>query len=353
MGKLRVGLVGAGYWSMYHLNAWSKVEDAELYALCDRSEEKLQTKAKEYFIPDELLFRSIDDMLKSDEIDIVDIVTGPDSHVELVTKAAKAKKAILCQKPFASSMDEIMQMVNAAEEAGVPLMVTENWRYNAPFQVAKKVLDEGIVGDIIGGRYFHANNFSLNMVDRSRMIQPYFKDMKRLLFYELGTHLYDTSVYLFGMPKRVTAVFNRISPHVIGDDNGTVILGYDDYNVTIDASWATRRAFSPAANETDQNIQDESVYIDGTKGSLLLEHMGNGRPDNAIVAFVDTNGKRRILSDDVQYNRWDAIQMVTQNFVNGMLKKDSFATDGKFCASVMNILFKAYESSETGKTVEI
>ena len=352
MKKLKVGLVGTGFWSMYHLKAWSEAENAELYALCNRSEKKLAAKADEYNIPQERRFTDYAAMLASD-IDIVDVVTGPESHVELVTKALKAKKPVLCQKPFANSMEDVKTMVDMAAAEGVPLMVTENWRFNAPFLVAKKVLDEGILGDIMGVRYYHANNFSLNMNDKEKMLQPYFLDMKRLLFFEHGTHFYDTVFALFGLPKKVTAVYNRISPYVIGDDNGVAVLGYEAFNVIIDGSWATRRGFAPCANESSQNIQDESMYIDGTKGSLLMEKMGNGRPDKAVITFVDKDGNRKVLSDDTQYNRWDSIKIVTDNFANAVLGKEKFATDGKYCETLMDVMFKAYESSEQGRTIEI
>ncbi|KAF6588517.1 Gfo/Idh/MocA family oxidoreductase, partial [Paenibacillus sp. EKM208P] len=69
-------------------------------------------------------------------------------------------KHIMCQKPFARSVEEAEQMVSIAEAAGVRLMVTENWRWLEPFQIIKKLLAENIVGNMNVIRYTHTDFYS-------------------------------------------------------------------------------------------------------------------------------------------------------------------------------------------------
>src|SRR5690606_937682 len=126
MDNLKVGLIGTGWWSEKHLQAWKRIPGVEITALCNRSRSKLEARAKEFDVPEHQLFSSIDEMLTEGNVDIVDIVTGPETHLEFVRKAAAAGKHILCQKPFASSLEEAELMVKVAREAGIRLMVTEN-----------------------------------------------------------------------------------------------------------------------------------------------------------------------------------------------------------------------------------
>jgi predicted dehydrogenase len=75
----KVGLIGTGYWSEKHLKAWSRIPNLEIAALCNRSREKLVQKAAEFGVSEDRLYSSLEEMLEKADIDIVDIVTGPET----------------------------------------------------------------------------------------------------------------------------------------------------------------------------------------------------------------------------------------------------------------------------------
>ena len=241
MSKWKVGLVGTGYWSDKHLKAWQRIEGVEIAALCNRSKEKLVTKAAQFGVDPDKLYQSYEEMIHTADIDIVDIVTGPETHLHFVKQAAAAGKHMMCQKPFAHSYEEAQEMVNAARDAGVRLMVTENWRWLQPFQLIKRMLDEGELGKLHVARYLHSDYYTPRMAPEKALPQPFFRTMPNLLFYEMGVHWFDTWRFLFGNPKRLYAETKRISPYISGEDSGIVTLGYDDFYGILDMSWATRR----------------------------------------------------------------------------------------------------------------
>lgn len=96
----KVGLIGTGYWSIHHLNAWKRIDGVEVTALSNRSKEKLAQRGMQFNIPESQWYQSVDEMLSRADIDVVDIVTGSESHLEFVSKAAKAGKHIMCQKKW-------------------------------------------------------------------------------------------------------------------------------------------------------------------------------------------------------------------------------------------------------------
>ncbi|WP_425313728.1 PTS glucose transporter subunit IIA [Paenibacillus polymyxa] len=94
-------------------------------------------------------------------------------------------------KPFARSVEEAEQIVGIAEAAGVRLMVTENWRWLEPFQIIKKLLAENIVGNMNVICYTHTDFYSPRFASEKELPQPFFRDMPKLLFYEMGVHWLD------------------------------------------------------------------------------------------------------------------------------------------------------------------
>lgn len=156
----KVGIIGAGYWSEKHVIAWQSIETVQINGFCDKNAELLKEKGELFHIPSENLYLDIINMMENADIDVIDIVTPPETHLELVKLAAKAGKHIMCQKPFANTLEEAEEMVKIANEAGVRLMVTENWRWLEPFQIMKSMLAENIAGIVQTVRYIHTDWYS-------------------------------------------------------------------------------------------------------------------------------------------------------------------------------------------------
>ncbi len=270
MKKLNIGVVGTGYWSGHHLRSWSRIPNAAVRALCDLNRERLVSRAKEFEIDQARLYSSLEDMLDGADIDAVHIVTPPETHLALVRQCAAAGKHILCQKPFAVTMEDAEEMVRIAEDAGVRLMVTENWRWLEPCRAIKRVLDEGGLGTIHGARFSHRAYFTPLMGPGVELPQPYFKSMPRLMFYEVGSHWFDYWRFLFGNPERLSAELVRISPHVKGEDSGVVVLRSRGFLGTIDASWATREELQCPPSKPVRLEYVDSTVIDGEISTLKM-----------------------------------------------------------------------------------
>ena len=109
MNKLKGVVVGAGYFSQFHLEAWQRLPQVDLAAICDLNSQAAQQSAHEFGIP-----KSYDDfeqMLDQEAPDFVDIITRPDSHLSLTRQAVDRRVSVICQKPLAPSFEEARQLV--------------------------------------------------------------------------------------------------------------------------------------------------------------------------------------------------------------------------------------------------
>lgn len=340
----RVGLVGTGYWSENHLNAWKRIDQVEIAALCNRSYDKLSERGHQFQIPDDSLYTNIDDFLERADIDIVDIVTGPDTHLEFVTKAAKAGKHIMCQKPFAVSMADAEQMVRIANVCGVRLMVTENWRWLQPNQSIKRILDKGKLGSIRVGRYIHTDYYTTRMTPGAQLPQPFFRDMPRLLFYEMGAHWFDTMRFLFGEPKRLYAELLRISPYITGEDSGIITLGYKDSYTIMDMSWATRRELLQPPADKVQAEHREQMVIEGDLGTLKLYMNGD-------ITLIDGNGMESIVEKNTSLDHAESHFRLQSHFIDCLNSGQPFQTSGEDNLKTMNLIFSTYASAERHEVI--
>ena len=143
--KLRVGLIGAGDISQYHLAAWQKAEGAAVVVVCDRDATRARVRASAFAIP--AVYTDAAEMLAAEKLDVVDIATWRDAHAELVRLAAAHGVHVLCQKPLAPTLAEAEAL--AAEVTGrIRLMVNENRRFAPHFRAIRRWIDEGRVGPV-------------------------------------------------------------------------------------------------------------------------------------------------------------------------------------------------------------
>ncbi|MFO0936035.1 MAG: Gfo/Idh/MocA family oxidoreductase [Gemmataceae bacterium] len=150
---LRVGMIGYGFMGRAHSNAYKQVgqffpsnHQVVLKAACARNADTIKAFA------DQWGYESIETdwrkLIERSDIDVVDICTPNNLHKEIAIAAAKAGKAILCEKPLAMNSAEGMEMVKAVEAAKVPNMVWYNYRRIPAVTLAKRIIDSGRLGKI-------------------------------------------------------------------------------------------------------------------------------------------------------------------------------------------------------------
>jgi predicted dehydrogenase len=164
---LNVGMIGYGFMGRAHSNAYLKVNRffdlayrPVLKAACARDAGKLKAFADRWgYESTETDWRKL---IERKDIDLIDICTPNDTHMEIAVAAAQAGKMILCEKPLARTGAEGQKMVEAVEKAGVPNMVWYNYRRVPAVTLAKQLIDEGRLGKIFHYRAKFLQDWTIN-----------------------------------------------------------------------------------------------------------------------------------------------------------------------------------------------
>ena len=147
MKRLKGAAMGAGYFSCFQYEAWTRIPEVEMAAISNRTEEKARALMSQYPIP--RYYSDWREMIDRERPDFVDIITPPETHEEMCAYAASRGIHIICQKPLASDWPAAVEMVNYAEAAGVPLMVHENFRWQPWYRIAHEMIRRGDIGSPI------------------------------------------------------------------------------------------------------------------------------------------------------------------------------------------------------------
>ncbi|RMD41395.1 hypothetical protein DV735_g3761, partial [Chaetothyriales sp. CBS 134920] len=219
-GYFRYGLSA----KIFHIPFINDVSDFKLYAIVQRSPKPDDDAAKDW--PDVKVYRSSEELVADPDVDVVVVTTAPVSHFELAKLAIDNGKHVIVEKPFTPTSKEAFELAELAKGKGVVLTVYQNRRWDQDFLTLKKILADGTLGRVVEfNTYF----------DRHRpqpKPQARWQDVKSPgtgAVYDLGTHLIDQAVDLFGLPTSVTGFTGRQRKGQgknASDDSATIILRY-------------------------------------------------------------------------------------------------------------------------------
>ena len=262
----KVVVVGLGYFSRFHIDAWTALPGAELVGLCDRDETRLADVAAGTGLSTS---GDLGDLVARTAPDIVDIVAPPPAHGTLIRAALAPGRTIICQKPFSTSIDEANALIDAAEAAGTCLIVHENFRFQPWHREAREFLQGARMGAVYQAR-FELRPGDGRGADAYLSRQPAFRTMPRLLIHETGGHFIDLFRWFFGDITSVYAETRRLNPAIAGEDTALVSLHH---------SSGVRSILD--GNRLSDHVSDQprrtmgEMCIEGEGGALILS--GDGR----------------------------------------------------------------------------
>lgn len=335
--SLRGALIGCGFFARYHAHAWREVRGASLVAVCDRDIARARRFGDAFGI--EHVFEDAEDLLRHVRPDFVDIVTGPDARPPLVELAARHGTPAICQKPLAPSLDAARAMVAACETAGVPLMVHENFRWQTPMRALKAAAAD--LGPLFFGRISFRSRYDVYAR------QPYLADDDRFILYDLGVHLLDLARFFFGEPVRLTAHTRRVNPAIRGEDVATVLLATaHGAACVVDLSYAS--------HVEHELFPQTLVRLEGAEGTATLG------PDYALAVTRGQQTTRRHVpprsfswqeqpGEVVQ----DSVVAIQQHWADGLRHGRTPETSGADNLRTLGLVFAAYASAASGRTVDV
>jgi predicted dehydrogenase len=220
------------------------------------------------------------EVIKRDDIDVIDIATPTFSHVEIAIEAAKAGKHIFCEKPLAMNAQEAKQMLDAAQEAGVIHMLGHNYRRVPAIGLAKRLIEDGKLGEIYHFRGVYLQDWLLN---------PDFPTSWKLdkkiagsgPHGDLNSHMIDLARYLVGEIDTVVGM------------EKTFISKRPKYQVN-ETLTGNLTAIGDASHLEDVTVEDTAAFMakfkNGAHGMFEASRMAGGRKNHERFEINGSKG---------------------------------------------------------------
>ena len=219
----------------------------KFYAVWERSKDLAKQK-----YPDVKVFRDYDEMLADPAVEMVVVNTPSYTHYEYAKKSLQAGKHTIVEKPFTATVAQAQELIDLAKAKGVRLSVFQNRRYDSDLRTVKKILREGWLGEIKDAEFrYDRYNPALSPKIHKETPQP-----GAGCVYDLGPHLIDSALYLFGLPQAVFADIMITRPNSKVDDYFEILLYYPTHRVRLRSGYFYREPVP-------------SFALHGTLGSFL------------------------------------------------------------------------------------
>ena len=251
----RVAVVGAGFWTRFQLAAWAEHQMASVVAICNRTEASARALASEFRIP--AVYDDISRLLDHEQVDVVDIITAPETHAALIRTIADRGIPIICQKPLALELETARVAAAYCADRDVPLLVHENFRWQRPIREAAHELSGGVIGTPFRARLEFTTGFP---VFRN---QPFLARLPRFILADVGVHVLDVARFLFGEASSIAAQTRRVDPTIAGEDVATLLLTIGNgVALVCELSFSTSLEVDP--------FPETLLRVEGTEGTLEL-----------------------------------------------------------------------------------
>ncbi|WP_028402799.1 oxidoreductase [Ectobacillus panaciterrae] len=224
MRKIKVGLVGYGLsGATFHAPLLSVLEEFEIAKVVSSKKENVQQD-----LGDVEVVSSLEEVLEDAAIDLVVITTPSGLHYEMAKQSLMSGKHVVLEKPMVVETWEAEELIRIAEEKKLLLSVYHNRRWDNDYLTVKKLVNDGALGEI-NTYQVHYDRFRPVVRDRWREKQGPGSGM----LYDLGSHLIDQALHLFGWPQFVLADVFAQRERAETDDYFHVILGYEKLRVIL------------------------------------------------------------------------------------------------------------------------
>ena len=301
--------------------------------------------------PEVISYSSLESILEDKTIDLVIVNTPIDTHFEYAKKVLLAGKHAIVEKAFTSNVAEAKELAALAKEKGLKLSVFQNRRWDSDFKTVKSIVDKNVLGEIVEAEFhFDRYNPVLSPKVHKETVNSGSGIMK-----DLGPHIIDQALYLFGLPNAVFADIRFIRANSVVDDYMDVLLYYTNFRLRLKAGFFVREP-------------NPSYVIHGKKGSFLKsrgdvqeDELKLGKKPNLPNWGTEKEGQEGLLHTEIegkiikektptlQGNYYDFFDGVYQCLTNGKIEPVT-AQDG---VNVMQIIEAAFQSNEQKKVIAL
>ena len=320
--KINFGIIGCGDVTEKKSGpAFQKVEGSNLYAVMRRDREKLESYSQRHGV--EKYSTDYRELLEDPELNAIYVATPPDKHCFYTIEAAKHGKAVYVEKPMAVSVAECREMIQACKEHDVPLFAAYYRREQEKFRKVKELIENGSIGTVRSFSYQYTSKVPAGDPNRDWLLDK--KAAGGGLLYDIGSHMIDTILYLFGDVRSASGVSaNQSQVHDV-HDNTTGFIQFEN-------------GVQGSLQLTFNGLQHrDELTVVGSEGTIVFSIMSN----DPVELFEE---------DNKQTFRFEALEHVQEplirRVVNTLRGNDDYPADGIAGLRTQEIL-EAFENSES------
>lgn len=338
--KIRLGLVGCGRISKNHFGSFEQYsDDIELVSVCDNNKSVLDDHQDQYNVAG---YRSMDEMLKKEDLDVVSLCTPSGQHPEQTIMAASHKVNVITEKPMATRWKDGVEMVKACDRAGVRLFVVKQNRRNTTLQLLKRAVDEGRFGRI----------YMVNLNVFWTRPQEYYDMGKWRGTWELdggafmnqASHYVDLIDWLIGPVEKIQAMTGTLARNIEVEDTG--VLNIKWRNGALGSMNVTMLAYP-------KNYEG-SITILGENGTVRV----GGVAVNEIQTWEFHD--QRDYDENIQQANYETTSvygfghpLYYKNVIDVFRGIAEQETDGREGLRSLEVLIAAYLSARDGTTISL
>jgi predicted dehydrogenase len=329
---LKFGMIGCGSAAEIRGGLGIRLSgEAELVAVADSDSARAESYATQFEIA--RWYSDGQELIDDPDVQVVYIATPNKFHHPFTLAAARAGKHVLCEKPFATSLEENQEMIEACMEAGVLLGVSYYRRFYPSVQRAKRMIDDGVIGRVtlagIHAIHLLGEHHQPDLAPRHWLIE---KDMAGAgVFQRAGSHRIDVLVYLLGAVREVQAAIEKMGEGYDVDDASVAVLRFE----------SGAQGFI-AMHHTITGFETDWIEICGTKGRILLD------PLDQCQVIVETSEGREVFDDPVPES---STLPVIDDFVKAVETGSQAMCPAEEALKTNQVIYGGYRSSTEGRPV--
>lgn len=229
---IKVGLASYGMSGMvFHAPFLARTQGFQLTHILERSSEKSRQQ-----FPDITIVRSFEALLEDASIDLVVVNTPNALHYDMTRQALLAGKHVVVEKPFTVTFEEAQSLIQLAKEKQLVLTVFQNRRWDGDFMIVQKIVGQELLGKLVDYEA-HYDRYVTEI--RSESWKETDLPGSGIL-YNLGSHMIDQALVLFGMPTAVTADIGARRKGSDVDDYYNIVMHYPELKVHLKSSYLVK-----------------------------------------------------------------------------------------------------------------
>ncbi len=314
MKRLAVGVIGTGFWGENQVRVFRQSRIADLEAICDADKKRAKEIGTKYGVP---WFSDLTRFLRVPNMEAVTVCTPTQTHLKVGLLAIEAGKNLLVEKPMTGEEQSADRLVNSARKAGVKLLVGFIERFNPGVKAVKKMLIQGVVGDVIIATGRRVARWPIRIGDVGVV-----KD----------TAIHDIDAMRYLLEEEVSAVFARtgsLRTHSY-EDYAEIMLRFDEGTTGfLDANWLTPRKV-------------RTLIITGSEATISLDY---------ITQEITLENSQRLVKP---FTPWaEPLKLELENFITTIIRDTKEAPSGHDALKAIRVCDAALKSGRTKTLVTL